>query len=151
MAASFLSQRRVEFRDTDAAGIAHFSVFFAYMEEAEHALLRSVGLSVLDPNASPPLGWPRVSASCAYRSPARFEDLLEIATHVTRIGDKSVTYAFVFRTADRTIAEGQLVAACCRTEQDGTHVAISIPSRIRERLEAFLMPPTSSKQTPPDA
>ena len=42
----FKTRRRVEFRDTDMAGIVHFSVFFAYMEQAEHELLRSLGLGV---------------------------------------------------------------------------------------------------------
>ena len=38
--------RRVEFRDTDAAGIMHFSTYFTYMEEVEHEFLRSLGTSV---------------------------------------------------------------------------------------------------------
>ena len=46
MSQVFKTERRVEFRDTDAAGIVHFSVFFAYMEQAEHEFLRSLGLSV---------------------------------------------------------------------------------------------------------
>ncbi|MEL7264077.1 MAG: hypothetical protein AAFP69_04590, partial [Planctomycetota bacterium] len=45
----FSIQRRVEFRDTDAAGIVHFSAFFPFMETAEHAFLRSLGLSVFQP------------------------------------------------------------------------------------------------------
>ena len=40
MANSFVTSRRVEFRDTDTAGIAHFSVFFVWMEQAEHAVSR---------------------------------------------------------------------------------------------------------------
>ena len=47
MPQSFRTSRRVEFRDTDAAGIVHFSVFFTWMEAAEHELLRSLGLSVV--------------------------------------------------------------------------------------------------------
>src|SRR5688572_30626127 len=43
---TYKTSRRIEFRDTDAAGIAHFSVFFTFMEEAEHEFLRHVGLSV---------------------------------------------------------------------------------------------------------
>ena len=37
------SERRVLFYETDAAGIVHFSWFFRYMEEAEHALWREAG------------------------------------------------------------------------------------------------------------
>jgi 4-hydroxybenzoyl-CoA thioesterase/acyl-CoA thioester hydrolase len=44
--AAFHTARRVEFRDTDAAGIMHFSTFFNRMEEAEHELLRTLGTSV---------------------------------------------------------------------------------------------------------
>ena len=46
MPSPFIMRRRVEFRDTDAAGIAHFSVFFPWMEQAEHEVLRQLGLSV---------------------------------------------------------------------------------------------------------
>ena len=47
MSQVFKTERRVEFRDTDAAGILHFTSYFAYMEEAEHALLRHLGTSVM--------------------------------------------------------------------------------------------------------
>lgn len=46
MAEVFRYERRVEFRDTDAAGMMHFSTYFTRMEEAEHAFLRSLGTSV---------------------------------------------------------------------------------------------------------
>ena len=41
------TRRRVEFRDTDAAGIVHFSAFFVWMESAEHELLRAAGVPVV--------------------------------------------------------------------------------------------------------
>ena len=44
---SFRTRRIVEFRDTDAAGIVHFSAFFPWMESAEHEMLRSVGIKIL--------------------------------------------------------------------------------------------------------
>ena len=43
----FQLSRRVEFSDTDMAGIMHFSNFFRFMEAAETAFLRSLGLSVV--------------------------------------------------------------------------------------------------------
>ena len=36
----------VQFSETDMAGIVHFSNFFRWMEEVEHAYFRSLGLSV---------------------------------------------------------------------------------------------------------
>ena len=43
-----LSAGGVEFAETDAAGIVHFSVFFRYMEEAEHAVWRQAGLDIVE-------------------------------------------------------------------------------------------------------
>ena len=77
-AAPFRTTRRVEFSDTDAAGIAHFTAFFRYMEQAEHELLRSVGLSVKMSGPDGEFGWPRVGARCDFTSTAKFEDLVEI-------------------------------------------------------------------------
>ena len=46
MPAPFRTTRRVEFADTDMAGIVHFANFFRYMEAAEVEFLRARGLSV---------------------------------------------------------------------------------------------------------
>jgi 4-hydroxybenzoyl-CoA thioesterase/acyl-CoA thioester hydrolase len=64
MSTLFVTSRRVEFSDTDAAGIMHFVAFFRMMEQAEHDLLRSVGLSVVMSGAAGKVSWPRVAAHC---------------------------------------------------------------------------------------
>ena len=46
MSYEFQITRRVEFSETDLAGIMHFSNFFRFMESAEHAFWRSLGFSV---------------------------------------------------------------------------------------------------------
>lgn len=141
---TFFTERRVEFRDTDAAGIVHFSAFFPMMEAAEHELLRSLGMSVLPPADAGPssVTWPRVAASCSYASAAHFEDILRISVRVAKIGHTSVQYAFRFTREDQLIAEGQLTAVCCRLP-GGHSVAgfeplalekTPIPEAIRELL-----------------
>ncbi|HWB08043.1 MAG TPA: thioesterase family protein [Pirellulales bacterium] len=135
MTEPYRSQRRVEFRDTDAAGIAHFSVFFNYMEEVEHEFLRSQGLSVVMHDAEGVLSWPRVSAQCDYQGAVRFEDVLDVELNVDRVGEKSVTYHFVFRHRGRQVADGRLTAVCCRMEQ-GTPRAVPIPDEIAARLSS---------------
>ncbi len=92
---SFRTTRRVEFRDTDMAGIMHFSAFFTTLESVEHEFLRSLGLSVVMEDDSGPLGWPRVSASCDFQGAVKFEDVLDIELSIARLGEKSVTYEFI--------------------------------------------------------
>ena len=78
MAYEFHCRQRVEFADTDMAGIVHFSNFFRYMERAEHEFLRSLGLSVHAVNGDDLVSWPRVSAECKFRAPLSFEDELDV-------------------------------------------------------------------------
>src|SRR5438105_3079704 len=88
---------RVQFAETDMAGIVHFANFFRYMEVTEHAFLRSLGLSVHTQEEGRTLGWPRVHASCDYKAPLRFEEEVEVHLRVRTKKTKSLTYDFVFR------------------------------------------------------
>ena len=142
-------ERRVEFRDTDAAGIMHFSVFFNCMEQAEHELFRSVGLSVMLQHEGQTISWPRVSANCDYRGSFRFEDIMRIETSISKIGNSSLTFAFrFFRNADSTaddsaesateLASGTITTVCC-TIDDHPPTSIPIPESIREQLAPFVI------------
>ncbi len=106
MSAPFRVSRRVDFCDTDMAGIIHFSNFFRYMEFAEVAFLRSRGLSVAMTWGEEHLGFPRVSATCDFLHPVRFDDVVEIAVNVERVGSKSVTYSFDFTHEGNPVARG---------------------------------------------
>ncbi|MCP4189448.1 MAG: acyl-CoA thioesterase [Planctomycetaceae bacterium] len=134
MGNAFVTSRRVEFRDTDAAGIAHFSVFFIWMEQAEHAALRSIDMSVMPQHDENAVSWPRVSATCDYRNPIQFEELVDIEVTVLKLGTRSVTYDFQFRSNDREIAKGQITTVCCQL-QNGHWCSTQIPADLRSRLE----------------
>jgi 4-hydroxybenzoyl-CoA thioesterase/acyl-CoA thioester hydrolase len=140
MPAEFHTTRRVEFADTDAAGIAHFAAFFRWMEEAEHEFWRSLSLSVVLPDEAGKITWPRVHADCDYRSPARFEDVLDIHVAVAGLGEKSVTFNFQFALAGREVAAGSLTAVCCRLVPESGPRSMAIPAAVRERLAASMNP-----------
>jgi len=140
---SFRARRRVEFRDTDAAGIVHFSAFFFWMESAEHEFLRSLGLHVIDRGAgggadrgadAGEWSWPRVSASCDYLSAARFGDELDIAVAVAAVGRSSVTYTFSFAVEGRPVARGRVVVVRCLMRPGAGPEATAIPPDIVARL-----------------
>jgi 4-hydroxybenzoyl-CoA thioesterase/acyl-CoA thioester hydrolase len=136
---AFTMRRRVEFRDTDAAGIAHFSVFFVWMEQAEHAALRQIGLEIVSTENGRKISWPRVSASCDFQSPVRFNDELQIQVRVSEISHRSVTYRIGFTCEGRDIASGQLTAVCCELHEGGQLSAVPIPASIAERLTQMAM------------
>jgi 4-hydroxybenzoyl-CoA thioesterase/acyl-CoA thioester hydrolase len=138
MAAIIHATRRVEFADTDAAGIMHFSAYFRLMEQAEHEWWRNLGLSVLMRDAEGPISWPRVRATCEFRSAAKFEDVLDIQVSLLRLGETSITFGFLCRRGEHDIATGEITAVCCRLPADGQPQSISIPSWIRDRLVAVV-------------
>jgi acyl-CoA thioester hydrolase len=136
MTKPFTTTRRVEFRDTDAAGMAHFSVFFVYMEQAEHELLRHLGLSVKTSDDQGPISFPRVATRCDYQKAVKFEDVLTIEVAIVRLGEKSITYECNFTHEGRPVASGQTTAVCCRFAEAGTPRSIPIPDWILQKLSA---------------
>jgi YbgC/YbaW family acyl-CoA thioester hydrolase len=132
----FTTRRRIEFADTDMGGIVHFSRFFVFMETAEHQFLNALGTSVVLELEGRHVGWPRVAASCEYRSPARFGDELEIRVRVRRKGTKSMTYDFRFLgAAGRELAKGTMTSVCCVLEPGAPVRAIPIPEAVAARVE----------------
>jgi acyl-CoA thioester hydrolase len=134
----FRTRRRVEFADTDASGLAHFARFLVFMESAEHEFLRSLGVgpgAYVDGERR--VGWPRVAASCEYRSPARFGDELDILLSVVHRGRTSLGYAFELRSAGTLVARGSLTTVCCEIEPGGAIRPIPLPPALATALAAL--------------
>jgi acyl-CoA thioester hydrolase len=145
----FVWHRRVEFCETDAAGIVHFSSFFLYMEQAEHALFRTMGTSIFPfdfhhmREHDPPFTFPRVRCECEYLAPVKFEQVIEMRVHVERLGTKSVTYHHEMLVAERVVARGRIIAVCSSHVQ-GKLIGCPIPERLRTSLSLYLMPSSES-------
>ena len=122
--------RRVQFYETDAAGIVHFSWFNRYMEEAEHALWREAGLSIAPRGA--PVGFPRVSASFDYRRPLHFEDQFEVAIEVVEITAKTIRYAARITRDQTEIAVGSMTVVCVSKSPGEPMKAVEIPREIAD-------------------
>jgi acyl-CoA thioester hydrolase len=130
---AFEIQRRVEFYETDMAGIVHFSNFFRFMEACEHAFIRSLDHELHGMLDGLETGWPRVNATCDYRSPARFGDLLSVRLHIDEVRNRSVRYRFEIARDDTLVAEGSIAAAHVAITADGIK-AVPLPGPLREKL-----------------
>jgi acyl-CoA thioester hydrolase len=126
-------KRRVQFYETDAAGIVHFSCFFRYIEEAEHALWREAGLSIAPPGSN--IGWPRVAAAFTYHRPLRFEDEFEIHLRIAEIAEKTIRYTALLTCGGAKVATGTLTIACVSHGPDETLKSIPIPQDIAARFQ----------------
>ncbi len=135
------------------------------MEQSEHAFLRYLGWSVVQPQAGFKISWPRVAAHCNYSRPIRFEEVFGIQVEVAKVGRSSCVYRFRFLdvtgvrdlvdpAADRVggwaspcdwfqspnvrpFAEGSLTAVCCRIVPGESHESIEIPAEWRDKLVLY--------------
>ena len=132
----FRYRRRVQFAETDLAGIVHFSALFRYMEEAEHALWRAAGLSIADPESD--LGWPRLSAACEFRSRLYFEDEFDVLVRIAQVKTRTLEYEFTMMKGETLVAVGTITSVCVR--KHGREMkAIEIPPAIVDALEKALL------------
>ncbi len=132
---TFRTQRRIEFSDTDMAGIVHFSRFYVFMESAEHELLNAIGTSVHTDHEGLHLGWPRLFAECEFFRPVRFEDTLDITVRIARKGTSSMTYVVEFEHEGQRVARGRIGSACCALTPGKRPRAVPIPAFIADALE----------------
>ena len=104
---------RVRYAETDQAGMAHHSAFLPWFEVGRVELLRTLGKPYQEFEAEG-LHFPVREAFCRYWLPARFDDLLSIATTVAEVGGASVRFSYrITRESDAAlIAEGSTLHAC---------------------------------------
>ena len=133
MPAELIYHRRVQFAETDMAGIVHFSMYFRYMEEAEHALWRSVGLQIAPPDGR--IGFPRVAASCDFKASLKFEDEFEVHVRVDAVGRRSVKYGFTLRRGDEILATGSTTSVSVEIRPGAAVQSTELPADVVTRLQ----------------
>lgn len=141
MPSEFRITRTVEFGETDMAGIMHFSNYFRWMEACETAFYRSLDLPLISFVPGTVVGWPRVKASCDFKAPLRFNDVIEVRLFIRELRSKAAIYVFQFRKVEAgvvqpaVLAQGEIAAVCVTAGADGKMVAQAIPGDVRAKLE----------------
>ena len=136
MACEHTSTRRVEFSETDMAGLVHFSNYFRYMETAERDFFESLGLDLIHTSPGELVGWPRARAECKFTAPLRFGDTIEIDLAVKAIKDRSIDYQFrIFcRKKDGSriqAAKAHMTTVLTKLDEKGELQSIEIPPEVR--------------------
>lgn len=143
MTAEYKKERRVEFSETDMAGIIHYSAYFQYMEEAEHEFLRSLGLSVVLEENGTAYGFPRLATRCEFSRPLQFEDVVAIHLRVSRIGRGSITYQYLFSLEGEEVARGEVTVACVTRDVEGKMKSSELPGNLSSQLSVYSGDPLS--------
>lgn len=134
-------RRRVEFAETDMAGIVHFSHFFRWMEAAEADFFRALGEPLVDVGGETVAGWPRVRASCAYHAPLTFGDEVEVRLTVKELKVRAIAYAFrIYRITSggpEHVATGEMTTVFAqRPAAGGPMQSVAIPESLLAKITA---------------
>jgi acyl-CoA thioesterase FadM len=121
-------KRRIEWMDTDAAGIYHWTTAFRLAEAAEAVLHTALGIADFTFGATP-----RVAVSASFAHSLRFNDLVDVALAVEAVGRTSVQYRLTITGQAGPAVDGNL-KACLIDRTTGR--AIPWPDDVRERLAA---------------
>lgn len=134
-------RRKVEFAETDMAGLVHFSNYFRYVEAAEAALFERAEYPLIRTGGDVAEGWPRVRASAHFRAPLHFGDTIEVQLQVDELKIKAIAFKFrIYRLRD---GEEPILAAKGRMTTVHTHFDKStgnmtsqpIPAELAARLQ----------------
>ena len=120
-------KRRVQFYETDMAGIVHFTWFFRYLEEAEHAMWREAGVSIA---GGAGYGWPRVEASFEFHRPLQFEDEFEVHLRIIGKDARTIRYEGIISKGDARVATGRIAVKCVSKKPGEPMKSMEIPSEI---------------------
>jgi acyl-CoA thioester hydrolase len=135
MAEPFRHRLRVRWSECDLQGVVFYPQYLAYLDHTVTELWRAAIGSYTQMIPEHGVDMVVAEASMRYRGSARFDDELEVAASITRLGETSITTAFTIERSDGTLL----------TEAELRHVFVNpgdfskreMPSAIRAGLKRF--------------
>jgi acyl-CoA thioester hydrolase len=115
---------RVRYHETDKMGVVNHISHFRWFEVGRAELLRSLKMSMLTLEKA---GCFLVlkEAKCEYKSPAWYDDLIQITTKVAEVRDKGVKFQYIIARGEMKLAEGYTIHVCT----DGAGKVKPFPTR----------------------
>ncbi len=126
-------QIRVNWGDTDKAGIVYYPNYFKWFDIAGHQFFRSAGLSPAKLADKQQIILPLLDARCTFEKPLYYDDIVTIKTVVSEINHKTVRLNHEVYRGDTRTGHGYELRGWV-TEKDGEIFAVPIPSEVKEIL-----------------
>ncbi len=102
------SQIRVRYQETDNMGVVYYANYFVWFEVARTEYLRSLGISYRELEKKG-MYLMVASASCQYKYPARYDDIVKIESSISKMKNSSLNFEYKLFIGEKLIALGQSV------------------------------------------
>lgn len=114
----------------------HFSNYFRFMESAEYAFFRSLGLQIFERHEGATVAWPRVRATCSYMAPLHVDDEVDVHVIVASKRRRAVELWFAIHRGEERVASGAFRNVCVSLDPiTGTMKSRDIPPDVDARLQ----------------
>jgi acyl-CoA thioester hydrolase len=121
---------RVYYEDTDLAGIVYYANYLKFIERARSEWVRGLGIDQVAMKAAGLVfAVRRVEAD--YLAPARFDDMLEVATALEGLTPARIALRQTVRRGDTTLFDSRVILVCLA--ENGKPARI--PADIRAKLD----------------
>ncbi len=130
----FRHQLRVRWSECDLQGVVFYPQYLAYLDHTVTELWREAVGPYTEMIPEHGVDMVVAEAGMRYRASARFEDELEIAATITRLGSTSITTAFRIERDGELLTEGELRHVFVDPQ---TFAKREMPASIRRGLERF--------------
>lgn len=90
MTTEFIFPVRVYYEDTDAAGVVYYANYLKFMERTRTEWLRQLGFEQTELRQKHQIIFVVKHVNIDYRKPAKFNDVLQITTQITKLGKASI-------------------------------------------------------------
>jgi acyl-CoA thioester hydrolase len=131
----FHHKLRVRFAETDLQGIVFNANYLTYYDVAWTEYLREIGIEykdLIEMEADTVLA----RTTMEFKAPARFDDVLEIHTRVSSIGNTSLVFEFeiYWESEDELIGSASSLYVCIDPK---TLKPVRVPDELRTRINDF--------------
>jgi acyl-CoA thioester hydrolase len=117
----------VRYAETDQQGVAYHANFLVWMEIGRTHYLRAIGIPYGGLEAKGIL-FSVLDARCRWSGPVRYEDTVRIATRVTRLRSRTVTFGYELTVADRPVASGETTLVALDAERRPRRIPTEVAS-----------------------
>jgi acyl-CoA thioester hydrolase len=126
-------QVRVNFGDTDKAGIVYYPNFFKWFDIAGHQFFRSIGLAPVKLQEEQEIIIPLLDAQCTFEKPLYYDDIITLITKVGEINNKTFRLRHEIFRDDVRICHGYELRGWVKREGDNMF-AVPIPEDVKSML-----------------
>lgn len=132
---------RVRYAETDQMGVVYYGNYFTWFEVGRVELCRQLGFEYKRMELEDDSYIVVAEASCRYKRPARFDDLLTIRTRIAETQRRTIRFAYeIFNETSELIATGETLHVIC----DRAGRPKSLPEKYRKYFA--LIPHSSPTQ-----